>query len=191
MKDVRLVDAPLLQRLIAGDEFALAELYDRFGSLVYGLARRVTCDETLAEDVTQETFVQLWQAPEAVDLDRGSLRSWLCMVAHRRAVDLVRRSESHRRRVAASVDSLDRESPAADAGLIGDADRKELSNALSTLPRDQRRALELAYYDGMTYRQVANVMGIPEGTAKSRIRLALHRLYDSLHSAGNSLEVRQ
>jgi RNA polymerase sigma-70 factor (ECF subfamily) len=171
-------DAALLARISAGDDRALAAVYDQHADLVFGLARRVTRDEQLARDVTQEVFAHLWELPTRVDLERGSLRSYLAVLAHRRAVDEVRRSE-RRARLEASVASLSEED-GPEQGVVetltGSWRTQRLAAALAELPADQRAAVELAYYDGLSYTQVARVLGIPEGTAKSRLRLAMTRL---------------
>jgi RNA polymerase sigma-70 factor (ECF subfamily) len=171
-------DALLLERIRAGDERALGLVYDQHAALVFGLARRVTRDEQLAAEITQDVFTYLWELPARVDLDRGSLRSYLAVVTHRRAVDEVRRSE-RRRRTEAAAARLDHEDGPETAVVEAAArtwGRDRLAWALAQLAPDQRRAVSLAYYDGLTYRQVATVLEIPEGTAKSRLRLAMSRL---------------
>jgi len=171
-------DGALLARIAAGDDRALAAVYDAHADLVFGLARRVTRDEQLARDVTQEVFVHLWQSPSRVDLGRGSLRSYLAVLAHRRAVDEVRRSERRARLEAAGGPATEQEGP--EPGVVEALTcswrAQRLAAALAELPAEQRAAIELAYYDGLTYTQVARVLGIPAGTAKSRLRLALTRL---------------
>jgi RNA polymerase sigma factor (sigma-70 family) len=169
-------------RLLDGDGSALSEIYDRFGELVFGLALRTTRDRTLAEDVTQETFVALWQAPAKFDPTRGSLRSWLCTIAHRRSIDAIRRNESHKRRVemAASEIVVDITSDAPEQRVVEAIQKDELRRAVDMLPDDQRLAVCLAYFEGLTFRQVAETLHIPEGTAKSRIRLATKQLAESL-----------
>lgn len=171
-------DGPLLDRIRAGDEGALARVYDLHSALVFGLARRVTRDEQLAGEITQDVFTYLWELPNRVDLTRGSLRSYLAVVTHRRAVDEIRRNE-RRVRIESSVARLDREEgPEAEVVDAAAASwgRERLTAALAVLPIEQRKAIELAYYDGLTYKQVAAVLRIPEGTAKSRLRLAIARL---------------
>jgi RNA polymerase sigma-70 factor (ECF subfamily) len=171
-------DGPLLDRIRAGDEHALAAVYDLHANLVYGLARRVTRDAQLAGEITQDVFTYLWELPGRVDLTRGSLRSYLAVVTHRRAVDEIRRNE-RRLRTEAAAAAADREDGPETAVVDAAASewgRDRLTTALHALPPDQRRAVELAYYDGLTYKQVASVLGIPEGTAKSRLRLAIGRL---------------
>ncbi len=169
----------LAQRLCAGDESALADVYRQFSSFVFSLALRVIGDRSAAEDITQDVFVGLWNQPDRFDPNRGSLRSYLGTLTHRRAVDLIRREEARRRRetktshepvVTAAVDDL------ALVGLTADAVRA----AVASLPGPQRRAVELAYFEGHTYRQVADTLGIPEGTAKSRLRLALARIAETV-----------
>ena len=175
-------DRELAARMVAGDAGALREVYDRYAGLVFGLARRVLCDDALAEDVTQEVFVSVWQQPERFDPTRGSLRAWLGVLAHRRSVDRVRR-EVRRTRGEARV-----EVPETALGCDLDVDdalaREWLADriraALEQLPVEQREAVMLAYYGGRTYREVAVELEIPEGTAKSRLRLALAKLDEIL-----------
>jgi RNA polymerase sigma-70 factor (ECF subfamily) len=171
-------DAVLLARIKAGDDAALGAVYDQHADLVFGLARRVTRDEQLARDITQDVFTYLWELPGRVDLLRGTLRTYLAVVAHRRAVDEVRRSE-RRTRLEATLPH-DTSTAGPEEGVVEAAThtwrQQRLAHALAGLPADQRAAIELAYYDGLTYKQVAKVLGIPEGTAKSRLRLALTRM---------------
>jgi RNA polymerase sigma-70 factor, ECF subfamily len=168
----------LLDRIRAGDEQALARVYDLHADLVFGLARRVTRDEQLAGEITQEVFAYLWELPTRVDLTRGSLRSYLAVVTHRRAVDEIRRNERRMRTetAAARADREDGPEAAVVEAAASAWGRDRLAAALRALPPDQRRAVQLAYYDGLTYKQVASVLAIPEGTAKSRLRLAIARL---------------
>lgn len=168
----------LLARIEAGDDRALAEVYDDHGGMVFGIARRVTRDEQLARDVSQEVFTCLWELPERVDLTKGSLRAFLAMLAHRRAVDEVRRSE-RRTKAQASVILRDQiGGPEQDVVEAAAATWRatRLREVIKVLSDEQRTALQLAYFDGLTYRQVAEVLGIPEGTAKSRLRVGLSKL---------------
>jgi len=171
------------KRLAAGDESALNEVYDQYASFVYGLALRVIGDARAAEDVSQDVFVAVWQRPEAFDPERGSLRTWLGTLAHRRAVDYVRREEARRRR--SERDASRRASvPDVEEIAVALVTAERVRDALDLLPDEQRRAIQLAYFGGKTYRQVAEVLGIPEGTAKSRLRLGLRRIADALEAQG-------
>jgi RNA polymerase sigma factor (sigma-70 family) len=172
------------ERLVGNDDAALAEIYDQYSSFVYGLALRVVGDARAAEDVSQDVFVGLWERPAAFDPDRGSLRTWLGTLAHRRAVDYVRREEARRRQAerdaARAVSAPDVEELA--TAMVA---AERVRAALDLLPSDQRRAIQLAYFGGKTYRQVAEVLGIPEGTAKSRLRLGLRRIAEALEAQGD------
>lgn len=170
----------LVARMAAGDERALEEAYDQYAPLVFGITRRVTGDATSAADATQDVFVGLWQRPDGFDASRGSLRSYLAVVARRRAVDHVRRRGrsgrlEERLAATASVAPPNVEEAAA-ALVLGEKVRR----AVDRLPADQRVAIELAYFRGLTFVEVAEALGIPEGTAKSRLRLALARLATAL-----------
>ncbi|WP_030168486.1 RNA polymerase sigma factor [Spirillospora albida] len=175
-------DEMLRDRLAAGDEDALGEVYDLFAPLVHGLARRVTGDAEAARDVTQEVFAGLWERPLAFDPARGSLRGWLATLAHRRAVDWVRRESLRRRPPAAAV--TDASPNGADERLLASERESGVRRSLDALPPPLREALELAYYRGLTYREVAAALGVPEGTAKSRIRSALAQLGRRLEREG-------
>jgi RNA polymerase sigma-70 factor (ECF subfamily) len=171
-------DALLVERIQAGDDRALAAIYDQHAGLVYGLARRVARDEQLARDVTQEVFTYLWEMPDRVDLTRGSLRTYLALLAHRRAVDEVRRHQARFRAETASAVPETEDGP--ETRVVDAAAqawrKKQLTALLDKLTAEQRTAVRLAYYDGLTYVQVAKALGIPEGTAKARLRSALARL---------------
>jgi RNA polymerase sigma-70 factor, ECF subfamily len=164
-------------------EDALAELFRRHAGAVFGLARRVLGDAGRAEEVVQEVFVRLWNQPERFDPDRGSLRSFLLAQTHGRAVDLLRsdsarkeREQNDARRAAEAGYDVERE--------VWDlAVAETVRKALYDLPEDERRAIELAYFGGCTYREVAVALGAPEGTVKSRIRSGLKRLRVSLADA--------
>lgn len=163
-------------------EEALAEAYRRHAGAVYGLARRVLWDGALAEEVVQEIFLRLWSRPERYDSERGSLRSFLLAQAHGRAVDMLRSESSRREREAREA--------SATAGAGYDVEHEvfdltvaeQVRETLGTLPDDQRKAIELAYFGGHSYREVATMLGQPEGTVKSRIRAGLSRMHRDLAS---------
>ena len=173
-------DQSLAARLAAGDERALGEAFAQYGGFVHGLALKVTRDRAAADEVTQVVFVALWERPDRYDPERGPLRPYLGVLAHRRAVDWLRREAASRRQAEQSAAARDRFVPdvaeAATTVLVA----QRVREAVAMLPSDQREALELAYFGGLTYRQVAVRLGIPEGTAKSRLRLGLARLATAL-----------
>ncbi|MGH2872075.1 MAG: sigma-70 family RNA polymerase sigma factor [Solirubrobacteraceae bacterium] len=177
-------DAPLVAAVGRYRKEALAELYRRHGGAVLGLARRVTGDRVEGEDVTQEVFLRLWNEPERFDPARGSLRTYLLTQSHSRAVELVRsraarlrREERDARLTATAGYDLDHE--ISDLALA-----EQISSAMDGLTPDERRAIELAYYQGHTYREVAALLHQPEGTVKSRIRAGLSRMRASLGERG-------
>jgi RNA polymerase sigma factor (sigma-70 family) len=169
----------LLERLAVGDETALVDLYDRYAAFVYALAVRTLVNQQAAEDVTQEVFVYLWEHPDRIEPGRGTLRGFLGTLTHRRSVEAVRREEARRRREA-RVAWEETSMPDVAEAVVPSGPSGMVRTAVEVLPDAQRRALELAYFDGYTHRQVADVLGIPEGTVKSRLRLALGRIADSL-----------
>ena len=185
MRDVEEVsDARLVTSIARYNEVALAEVYRRHGRAVYGLARRVLQDAGEAEDVTQEVFLRLWREPDRFDPGRGSLRSFLLAQAHGRAVDAVRSSSSRRAREAREAARTARAEYDMQHEVWDLALADQVAQAMGELSEDERRAIQLAYFDGHTYREVARVLEQPEGTVKSRIRSGLRRLRDALVDAG-------
>ena len=174
---VEATDALLTARLAAGDDRALADAFDRLGPAVYGAALRVLGEWNAAQDVAQDVFVELWSHPDRYDPAAGSLRTYLTVLARRRAIDVVRselrriarQERNHRLTPQPGVASPSDEVEAAEAAGVVRA-------AVRLLPDSQREVVELAYFGGLSYREVALAVGIPEGTAKSRLRLALARL---------------
>jgi len=173
-------DASLVVAIGRWNESALAEVYRRHGGTVYALARRILGADGRAEEVTQDVFVDLWKRPERFDPARGSLRSFLATVAHGRAVDVVRSDAARAGREQRTAQETatagyDLESEVWDMAVAA-----QVQEALGTLPEQERAAIELAYFNGHTYREVATLLGEPEGTVKSRIRTGLKRLRTSL-----------
>jgi RNA polymerase sigma-70 factor (ECF subfamily) len=177
-------DAELGRRVAANDEPALAELYRRHGGPCFALARRVLADRGLAEEVVQEVFLRLWRAPERFDPERGSMRSFLFAQVHGRSVDLLRAETARRAREerdAFRSPTVDDDLERAVADLTeGEAVRR----ALASLSDAEREAIELAYFGGHTYREVAVLLEQPEGTVKSRIRSGMLRLRAALIEQG-------
>jgi RNA polymerase sigma-70 factor (ECF subfamily) len=171
------MDAVLAARLAAGDDHALAEVFDALARTVYSSALRVVGDTSAAQDVVQDVFVELWTHPDRYDPAAGTLRTYLSVLARHRAADLIR---SEFRRLARQERTYRLTPEAAPAG-VGDqmlaAETAGLVRAaVQLLPASQRQVVELVYFEGLTCREVASAVGIPEGTAKSRLRLALARL---------------
>jgi RNA polymerase sigma-70 factor (ECF subfamily) len=176
-------DTDLRRRLVYGDETALAEAYDAYGTLVHRIAGRVTRSPAAAEDVAQEVFAHLWSRPYAFDARRGSLRTWVCMLAHRRAVDWVRGEERHRKAAHAddaTLHTIPAPDPPPEDVVMARERSLLLHSAVARLPLPQRQVVHLAYFAGRTYRQAAVELGIPEGTAKTRLRTALRTLAEVL-----------
>ena len=163
---------------------ALAEAYRRHAGAVFALARRLLVDPGMAEEVVQEVFLRLWSQPDKFDPERGSLRAFLLAQTHGRAVDMLRSETSRRRREERDARRT------AEAGYDIEREVMDLSvtdqvnEVMAVLPVDERRAIELAYFGGHTYRQVAVMLDQPEGTVKSRIRSGLRRMRDQLMDAG-------
>lgn len=177
-------DAELIRRVQAGDRGAVDDLYDRFRRPAFALARRVLADDTLAEDVLQDVFLTVWKDPFAFDGSRGNFGSWLLAMVHHKAVDAVRREESHRRRQTRAEEDLRLNEPIAHRDVEDDAWNRVVSDrvrqALQTLPAPQREALTLAYYGGYTQREVAALTDTPLGTVKTRMLAGMRRLKENL-----------
>ena len=162
-------DAQLLDRVRRGDEQSMATLYDRFSKVVYSVALRVLRDPAAAEDVLQDVFLGLWRRPETFVSARGSLGGWLAVVARNRAIDTLRR-----KRPSEQVEEVYLASP---FNLADEAERNTLMQRaraiIMHLPLEQRKTLEMAYFDGLTHTEIAEITGDPLGTVKTRIRTAL------------------
>lgn len=168
-------------RAARGDQEAFGSFYDMVSAQVYGLARRVVRDPAQAEEVTQEVFVEAWRRAPEFDASLGSPTTWILTIAHRRSVDRVRSEEASRRReerLAQDPTSIDYDPVQETVELR--LESQMVRRALAQLTEVQREAIELAYYRGFTYREVATLLDTPEGTIKTRIRDGLVRLRDTL-----------
>lgn len=191
LSDQHFEDARLVARVAGGDEAALEPLYDRYGKLIYSLALRIVHDGATAEEVTQEVFVRLWRSAASFAADRASVQTWLLRIAHNLALNEVRRRQS--RPVAADhfdweVEGEhlpDTQSDGDPAVAVWLRERAEtIRQALAQLPEPQRRAIELAFYGGLSQAEVAAAVGDPLGTVKSRIRIGMQRLRELLLDVG-------
>ena len=178
-----LSDEALVALAARSEQSALAELYDRFGRPAYGLALRILRDEALAEDAVQEAFLALWRTAARFVPERGKASTWILTLVHRRAVDIVRREERRR------VDALEHVPEPEARGAVDEEawlrlQRERVQDALRQLPDQQREAIELAYYGGFTQSELAERLGQPLGTIKSRMFGGLARLRELLGEPG-------
>lgn len=180
-------DEQLMDRLAGRDLIAFEALYDRYGDLVYSVSLRIVGDSYIAEDVTQDVFLRVWRRPDQFDLSRGKFVTWLLSVARNRSIDQ-RRSHSRRLRheaLPATEEDEDvlpsddaRDDPALATVLA--EERAAVRAALTTLPPEQRLAIQLAYFGGMTQQEIANMLGQPLGTVKTRMRLGMQKMRNAL-----------
>jgi len=162
-------DAALLALVQRGDEAAMASLFDRYSKVVYSVALRVLRDPASAEDVLQEIFMQIWRSPDSFVATRGSLGGWLAVVSRNRSIDALRRKRP--------MDSVEDIALASPYNLSEEAERNSMMEKareiIVTLPAEQRKTLEMAFFDGLTHSEIAEMTGDPLGTVKTRIRSAL------------------
>ena len=162
-------DAILLGRVTRGDEAAMAALYDRYSRVVYSVALRVLRDASAAEDILQEIFMQIWRQPESFVSARGSLAGWLAVVARNRSIDVLRRKKP--------TEQVEDVALATPGNLAEEGERNIMMQrakiVIAQLPPEQRKTLEMAFFDGLTHSEIAEMTGDPLGTVKTRIRSAL------------------
>jgi RNA polymerase sigma-70 factor (ECF subfamily) len=178
-------DRDLMVRIASGDEEAFRGLFRRYAPTATSLARRIVRQTFLAEEIVQEAFLAVWRNPDGYDQQRGSVKSWLMGMVHHRAVDLVRREESQRRRTedAQSADAVIVTADHADAVVeeLGiPEERRAVRAALEELPAEQRQILELMYFGGLSQSRIAEKLDLPLGTVKSRTLLGMRRLRTAL-----------
>ena len=173
-------DAELVVRIARRDERALGEVLRRHRQPTIAFARRLVADDALAEEVAQEVFLRLWQEPERYNRERGALRAFLLAQTHGRAIDRVRSDTARRRREERDAARSPDRHEAAEEPVIGRAVADEVRQALGMLSEQEQKAVELAYFGGHSYREVARILDLPEGTVKGRIRSALSKLRDQL-----------
>lgn len=179
------IDAALLKRMAAGEKAALAELYDRFSGPLYGIALRIVHEPAEAQDLVHDVFIALWDKAASFDHQRGTAFAWAVTSVRNRAIDRVRMRRRRAELLAQSapgdlgLDEASAPPSAVDAAASGD-DAQAVRAAVATLPVDQKRALELAYFGGLTQEEIAKKLREPLGTIKARIRRGLLKLRDSL-----------
>ena len=181
MADPEQDDDQLIAAVARGDHPALLALYDRHGRVAYGLAYRILGDAGAAEEAVQDAFLRVWRRASTFDPSRGVVRSWLMTIVHHCAVDLLRRRSGSPPVVAGLDEIAERQAvPDAWSDVSGLLESERVRGAVATLPADQRRAIERAFFDGLTHREIAERDGLPLGTVKGRMRLGLRRLYGLL-----------
>jgi len=176
-------DEALLSLVASSDDQALAELYDRFGRVAYGLALRILRDEALAQDAVQEAFLAIWRSADRFLAERAKASTWILTLVHRRSVDLVRREDRRRGEPLETAGEPAAPETVEDEATLG-FERRVVREALSRLQPEQREALELGYYGGLTQSELAERLGLPLGTIKSRMFTGLSRLRELLAEAG-------
>ena len=177
-------DSALALAIARYDQSALAEAYRRHAGAVFGLARRLLIEPALAEEIVQEIFLRLWNDPTRFDPERGTMRSYLLTQTHGRSVDVLRADTSRRAREERDVRRTAESGYDIEHEVLDMATSDHVRRSLESLPADERQAIELAYFGGYTYREVATRLDQPEGTVKSRIRSGLKRLRRDLQTAG-------
>ncbi len=179
-------DGAVLSAIARSDPDALVMLYDRYGRLAFGLAYRILGDAATAEEVVQDSFMNVWRKADSFDAERGNIRTWLLSIVRNRAIDQLR-GRYGRQRDEVDFDKLEPVLSGQDLwvevvrGLRAEAVRE----AVVDLPDEQRSAIEMAYFEGLTHREIADRTGIPLGTIKSRLRLGLRKLYETLTVSGS------
>ena len=168
-------DAELVQRVGEGDTAALRVLYERYGSILFGMAMRIVGDRQAAEECTQDALLAVWRNGATYDPDRASVSSWMIAIVRNRAVDAVRRRAARPSDPHAEIWETDEAPGAGDVVAAADTSRR-VAAALAELPQEQREVLTLAYFQGLSHSEIAGQLGIPLGTVKGRVRLALDRL---------------
>ena len=177
MTDLSPTDNELITAVARGEHPALLALYDRHSRIAYGLAYRILGDAGAAEEAVQDAYLRLWRRAASFDAARGGARSWLLTIVHHCAIDLLRRRAGAPPVVAGLDEMAERRSvPDAWSEVSGRIERERVRTAVETLPGEQRRAIEMAFFDGLTHREIAERDGLPLGTVKGRLRLGLKRL---------------
>jgi RNA polymerase sigma-70 factor (ECF subfamily) len=178
-------DEALLAAIRDRDERAIASLYDRYGGIAFGLAYRIVGERNAAEDVVQDAFMSVWRRAVSYETGRGSVRTWVLSIVHHRAIDRLR-GVAGRTRHDVALDDFERiiavDDPWRDVEV--GVQREVLQSGLATLPREQREAIQMAYFEGYTQQEIATAMNVPVGTVKGRLRIGLQKMRSLLAGAG-------
>jgi RNA polymerase sigma-70 factor, ECF subfamily len=177
--ELRATDAALIERIVAQDETALASLYDRYAHMLLSVLTRILRDTQAAEEILQDIFYQLWRNAAQFDASRGSLPGWLLVIARNRAISRLRRrnpAEGEEWKESAATSTFHLETALSQQQMLG-----RVKAALENLPKEQRAAIELAYFEGLTHSEIAQRTGDPLGTVKTRLRSAIETLKRNLH----------
>jgi RNA polymerase sigma-70 factor (ECF subfamily) len=178
----RLADEELMMLLRDGNPDAFEAIYDRHGRAAFSVAYRMVGDRNVAEDITQEAFLSMWRSRVRFDRERGSVRAWVLGIVHHRAIDALRRNTAHDRR-RASAEGLEERQEAperTDVEVARREEAREVREAMETLPDQQLEVVRLAYFGGFTHTQIAQMLNMPIGTVKGRMRLGLEKLRRAL-----------
>jgi RNA polymerase sigma-70 factor (ECF subfamily) len=178
-----LADEDLISLLVEGDARAFATLYDRHGRAAYSLAYRMMGEKQAAEDLVQDALLKVWRGAESYRTERGSVRTWILSIVHNRGIDQLRSLASRRR----TQDKVEASAPTSQpseafAETWRNSQREQVREALSTLPQEQVKILELAYFSGYTHVEISELLGLPLGTVKGRMRLGLRKIRDYFDS---------
>ena len=182
-KAERLADEELMPLIGEKDPEAFEVFYDRHGGVAYSLAYRIVGEQAAAEDVTQEAFISLWRSGARFDSTRGSVRSWMLSIVRNRAIDQLRSKAGKAPKLAFDDDSILEQRPAeemTDEEAMRRETASEVRGALGTLPGDQSKVIELAYFGGFSHSEIARMLGVPLGTVKGRMRLGLEKIRGEL-----------
>jgi RNA polymerase sigma-70 factor, ECF subfamily len=182
--ELRATDAALIERIVQRDQTALAALYDRYALMLSSVLNRILGDSQAAEEILQDVFFQLWRAPERFDATRGSLPGWLAVIARNRAISQLRRhnpAAGDPLLESTAISTFNIETAASQNQMLG-----RVKGALGNLSPEQRTAVELAYFDGLTHSEIAERTGDPLGTVKTRLRSAVELLRRSLQTAAST-----
>lgn len=175
--------AVLFARVQQGDKAAFSELYDAIAPAVFGTVKQVLRDPAMSEEVTQEVFVELWRSAARFDPNRGNVSTWAITIARRRAIDRVRSEQSQRNRIEALGNRRPDTATAVDDQVVSSLDAERVSRALAELPPEQREVIQLAFLEGRSHGDIADLLGLPLGTVKGRVRGGLQRLGAKLGAA--------